>query len=166
MTAASMKKIPVQTILLSGLLVGTLDILAAFVDYYIATGKDPVTIPGIILKYIASGLFGKEAFAGGAIYIWLGLLLHYIIAFVFTFLFFWLYSRISLLSKSWVLTGVVYGLFIWCIMNLIVVPSSSAPHKPLSAMEFTKALKSALILIVMIGLPLAFIAGRAKGKKE
>ncbi len=58
---------PLKLILLSGLLVGTLDILAAFVDYYIATGKNPL----IILKFIASGVFRKTALTGnGGMYAW------------------------------------------------------------------------------------------------
>lgn len=147
-------KIPLQTTVLSGLLVGTLDILSAFADVYINTGKNPL----IVLNYIATGAFGKTDFAasnGGAL---TGLLFHYIIAFAFTCLFFWLYNKINLRGKNWVLTGIVYGLFIWAVMNLIVVPLSNASHKPLSAMEFKKALKAALILICMIGLPLSFIA--------
>ena len=32
---------PLKKVLLSGLLVGTLDILAAFVDVYVNTGKKP-----------------------------------------------------------------------------------------------------------------------------
>jgi hypothetical protein len=43
------------TVFLSGLLVGTLDITAALVQFYIKTGKDPLIVP----KYIASAVFGK-----------------------------------------------------------------------------------------------------------
>ena len=49
-------------IIKAGLLVGTLDILAAFLNYYITTGnKDVFTV----LRYIASAVFGRAAFAGG-----------------------------------------------------------------------------------------------------
>jgi len=150
-------KFPVKTILLSGLLVGTLDISSAFVDYYSATGKNPLAI----LPYIASGVFGKSVLGSDSAGMMLmGLLLHYIIAFAFTIFFFWLYSRTSLLPANWVLRGFVYGIFIWIIMNLIVVQLSGVPHGPISAMKITKIIKSALILIFMIGLPLSFIAHR------
>ncbi|MGG9964580.1 hypothetical protein [Ferruginibacter sp. SUN106] len=147
------RKIPLQTILLAGLLVGTLDILSAFVDVYVNTGKNPL----IVLNYIATGAFGKTDFTasnGGAA---VGLLFHYIIAFAFTILFFWLYTKSNFPSKNWVLTGIVYGLFIWAIMNFIVVPLSNVRTAPFTAFRLIKA---ALILIVMIGLPLSFIAGR------
>jgi len=154
MTTTSFKKIPLQTILLSGLLVGTLDILAAFIDVYIATGKNPVGV----LNYIARGVFGKTDFTATDTAALLGLLFHYIIAFAFTFFFFWVYSRVEWMRKNWVLTGILYGIFVWAIMNLIVVRLSNIPTAPLSAMKPMKALKAALILICMMGLPLAFIA--------
>ncbi|MEI9956619.1 MAG: hypothetical protein WDM90_10035 [Ferruginibacter sp.] len=51
-------KIPLKTIVLSGLLVGTLDILSAFADYYISYNKTSVEK---VLYYIAGGLVGKDA---------------------------------------------------------------------------------------------------------
>ena len=150
---------PLKKVLLSGLLVGTLDILAAFVDVYVNNGK-----PLAVLNYIATGAFGKTEFAasnGGAV---MGLLFHYIIAFAFTLFFFWLYGQTKLLSKNWILTGIVYGLFIWVVMNLVVVQLSNTAHKPISQMDPKKALKAALILICMIGLPLSFIANKTSKK--
>ncbi|WP_462254326.1 hypothetical protein [Ferruginibacter sp.] len=159
----TIKKIPLKIILLSGLLVGTLDIIAACTDFYIATDKNPV----VVLNYIASGIIGKDAFAGGTGIALLGLLFHYIIAFSFTFFFFWLYSKTSLLSKSRIVTAVVYGLFMWLVTTLIVVPLSNVPHTPLSDIKFSKALKAIGILVFMIGLPLSLIAynGLKKGEK-
>jgi len=146
-----------KTIFLSGLLVGTLDISSAFVDYYIATGKNPL----FILNYIASGLFGKSVMTtGGAGMMITGLLLHYFIAFSFTVFFFWLCSHTRLITVNWMLRGIGYGIFIWIIMNLVVVQLSGVPHGPISAMKFNKILKSALILICMIGLPLSYIVHR------
>ncbi len=150
------KKNSLRVILLAGLFVGTLDILSAFVDYFITTGKNPL----LVLKYVASGAFGESAFTGGPGIILLGLLFHYLFALFFTFLFFWLYSRINFLSKNKIITGIVYGLFVWMVMNLIVVQLCRAPHAPIKDMKAEKILKSAIILIVMIGLPLSFIANK------
>lgn len=137
--------------LLSGLLVGTLDIATALIQYYAKTGKDPNNV----LRFIASGVFGPDAFSGGAPMAAWGLLFHYTIAFSFTGCFFWLYRRSALLARSRVLTGVGYGLFVWCVMNLVVVPLSRTPKAPFDP---GKAALAALILVVMIGLPLSFIA--------
>ena len=148
---------PAATIFKSGLLVGTLDILSAFVDYYLSSSKNPLTI----LNYIASGILGKAVIStGGPATMFTGLLLHYFIAFSFTVFFFWLCAHTKLATVNWMLRGVVYGLFIWIIMNLVVVQLSLVPHGPISAMQFKKILKSALILIGMIGLPLSYIVYR------
>lgn len=135
----------------SGLLVGTLDILTALIKYYLATDNNPL----FIFKYITSGILGTDAFTGGTDIILIGLLLHYIIAMAFTMLFYLLYSRIPLLSKNKIITGILYGVFIWLVMNLVIVPLSNTPKSPFN---FSHALQEMTILIVMIGLPLSFLA--------
>lgn len=137
-------------ILKAGLLVGTLDILAAFINFYSKTGKNV----GIVLKYIASAVFGKEAMTGGSSMIFFGLLFHYLIAFAFTIIFSLLYPKLWQWFRSTVLIAIVYGVFIWLVMNLIVVPSSRASQIPFS---WSAGTINCLILIVCIGLPLAYL---------
>lgn len=147
-----------KTIVLAGLLVGSLDIIAAIVNFYAKTGKDPQ----LVLKYIASALVGKEAFAGGSAMSALGLLLHFLIAFIWTMFFFWIYPKLRFLSFNRIITGILYGIFIWFIMSHVVVPMSKAPG---GAFNLKQAAIAALILIGAIGLPLSFIAYRYyKGK--
>src|SRR3954447_24185482 len=102
-------------IIQAGLIAGTLDILSAFIYYYIRTGKTNFLV---IFKFIASGIFGKEAGEGGTGMILTGFILHYAIAFAFTFFFFWLYPKVNIMSKNRIVTAIVYGLFVWCVMNL------------------------------------------------
>jgi hypothetical protein len=139
-------------ILQAGLIVGTLDILSAFIYYYIKSGKTNFLV---IFKFIASGLFGKAAGDGGVAMILAGLILHYAIAFSFTIFFFWLYPKMNVLSKNRIVTGIVYGLFVWAVMNLVVVPLSNTVHRPF---KIEGALINMGILIVCIGLPLSFMA--------
>lgn len=139
-------------IIKASLLAGTLDILSAFIYYFVKTGRNDVFN---VLKYVASGLFGKEAFSGGNEMIIAGLLLHYIIAFGFTLFFFWLFSKTKVLSKNKILTGIFYGIFIWMVMNLVVVPLSSIGNRPFDTVNATI---NVLILIVCIGIPLSFMA--------
>jgi hypothetical protein len=148
--------LPGTVIVWAALLVGTLDICSAFADYWLATGRGPEGV----LRYVASGAFGSAAFTGGNSMIWYGLLFHYVIAAAWTVLFFWLYRKLALLSGNRLLTGFVYGLFIWAMMNLALLPLSQVRHVPLSAMQPLKALKAFLILTAMIGWPLSFIAQR------
>jgi hypothetical protein len=139
-------------ILQAGLIVGTLDILSAFIYYYIKSGKTNFLV---IFKFIASGIFGKDAGDGGTGMILAGFILHYAIAFSFTIFFFWLYPKMNVLSKNRIVTGIVYGLFVWTLMNLVVVPLSNTVHR---TMKLEGALINMGILIVCIGLPLSFMA--------
>ncbi len=142
----------VSKIIKAGFFVGTLDILSAFIYYFLKTGQKNVSI---VLRYVASGLFGKEAFSGGNTMIVAGLIFHYIIAFAFTIFFFWLFPKIKAFSKNKILTGVMYGIFTWMIMNLAIVPLSKIGSRPF---DFVSALINLLILIVCIGIPLSFMA--------
>ena len=137
-------------ILKAGLLAGTLDILAACTQYYLMTGNNPVRV----LKYVASGAFGTTALSGGtAAAVW-GLVFHYMFAFGFTLLFFFIYPRLSILSKNKWVTAIVYGLFVWMVMNLLIVPNSQVPKSPF---VLSKALVAAAILICMISTPISFM---------
>ncbi len=133
-------------------------LFAALVNFYSKTGKDPQ----IVLKYIASAVVGKEAFAGGTTMSVLGLLLHFLIAFIWTLIFFWIYPKLKFLSFDRILTGILYGIFIWFIMSHLVVPMSKAS---VGAFDLKQAAIAVLILIGAIGLPLSFIAYKYyKGK--
>jgi hypothetical protein len=53
-----MKNSLVLKMIQAGLIVGTLDILSAFIYYFLKTGNKNVFV---VLKSVASGAFGKEA---------------------------------------------------------------------------------------------------------
>ncbi|MGC3943612.1 MAG: hypothetical protein QM762_03585 [Chryseolinea sp.] len=142
----------VRTMWLAWLMVGTLDITAAVIQTLI-NGRNPL----MMLKFIASGVFGSEALAGGNGYAVMGLLFHYIIAGIWTWLFFLLYPRLRFLQENVWVTTVVYGLFVWFVMNRIVLPLSNTPSIPFTVRG---ALISATILILAIGMPLALMARR------
>jgi hypothetical protein len=157
-TSGSSKRSLLATVLLAGFVAGTLDILAAFTQYYINTGKNPL----IILNYIASAALGKEsAYAPGAGMKLAGLGFHYVIAYGLTVFFFWLYPRWNALSRSVVLTAVAYGLFAWCVTTLVIVPLSYIGKFPSNPKNIAIAI---LILIFMIGLPLTLFARNYFGK--
>ena len=152
---------PWKTVLLSWLLVGTLDIMSATTHYMIMGGTDPVNI----LVYISSALYGPEAREIGppsmAI---LGLALHYLIAFIWTTIFFILYPRLRFMAVNRVLTGILYGYFMQVMMSQVVVKLSSTAKGPFNFVSF---LISGGILVIAIGLPLSFIAYRHYyGKKS
>lgn len=139
-------------ILWAGLLVGTLDICSAFISYSINNpGKNPLRI----LNYIASAVFEKDVAYSEDYMRIIGLLFHYIVAFSFTALFFLIYPRIKFLSLSRLLTGILYGAVVWCIMNLLVVPNTNIHRYP----SWNKqAMIQMGILMIAIGIPLSYIA--------
>jgi hypothetical protein len=141
----------VRTILSAGLIAGTLDILAACTQFYINTGKNPE----IVLKYISSAVFGREAaYNNGIVMSLAGLLFHYLIATGFAALFMFLYLKIKWIRDNIILSGILFGLFAWALMNLAVVPMSRITQAPF---QWSKAIVAMLILIFMIGLPIAMI---------
>jgi hypothetical protein len=141
------------TVIWTGALAGILDGLAAIASFLISGGKDP----GKIFQFIASGAFGQAAFTGGAAMIAWGVLFHFFIAYAFTVFFFAIYPRLHLVARNRVAVAVGYGLFVWAVMNLVVLPLSATPRIPFRA---DKAAIGAAILIVCIGLPLSFRAHR------
>ena len=154
MNTAPSKTNALRVILLAGFIAGTLDILAAFTQFYINNHKSPL----IILKYIASAAIGREkAYGGGNEMYLLGLLFHYIIAYGLTIFFFWIYPYWHALSKNRLLTAVIFGIFSWMVTALIIVPLSYINKFPSDPKQATIAV---LILIFMIGLPLSLIIGK------
>lgn len=136
-------------------LAGTLDGLAACIQYEVLTGKNPVNV----LIFIASGIFGDAAFSGGAHIPWLGVMFHYLIAFIFTLVYFQLYPYLLPRNTPSLMAGIIYGIIVWVIMNLVVVPLSATPP-PTAAPSFSKRLTGMLILIFCIGWPIAAMAKR------
>lgn len=152
------RKQPLPVIIKAGLIAGTLDILAAFVSYMIKTGKNPFPI----LNFIASGVVGKEeAYASTNTFLMrvLGLLFHFLIATIFAAIFYYAWPVIRRVSKSWVVTGLVYGIVVWVAMNLVVVPLSNTP--PLKSTT-SGIITGMLILMVFVGLPIAWVTYRSR----
>jgi hypothetical protein len=142
-----------KTIIIAWLVAGTSDISAAMLLYYGRTGKNP----SAVLQYITSAVIDTTAYTGSMAINIAGLLLHYIIALLFVTLLFILYPLLHRLFNNRVCWAAVYGLFIWAIMNLLVLPLTRLPVQPIQPM---KALQSILVLVLAIGLPATFIIHR------
>ncbi|HTI08077.1 MAG TPA: hypothetical protein VL832_05960 [Puia sp.] len=140
-----------MTILLTGLLAGFLDGAAATL-LYLARGNKK---PGPLFQYIASAVFGKAAFAGGGFMVLMGLCFHFLIALAVVSFYFVLYPHIPWLGTTPLAGAAIYGLLVWVIMNLVVLPLSRAAPRPFS---WVFALINMLILMVAIGLPTAYLA--------
>jgi hypothetical protein len=143
------------TICLAGIIAGTLDALAAIVFYGPVMGK---LSSDSLFRGIASGAFGKEAFEEGKPFALYGVFFHYLIALLFSLFFFMIFPRISFLRNNRILGGILYGIFVWVVMNQIVIPLSKIPYR---GFHLWPAITGTLILIFMVGLPISLIVHTA-----
>jgi hypothetical protein len=141
-------------ILIAGLIVGTFDAIAASVYSYAFSGASPDRV----FRYVATGVFGKEAFTGGMPIAAWGLFFHFIVATGWTALFYLLQPKISFLSSSKYLAGIGYGIFIWLMMNFVVIPLSNVP--PGTFHLNMRAVVMILIHMFVIGLPISYLADK------
>jgi hypothetical protein len=144
----------VHAITVTALVAGTLDYAAAITNYLLNGGREPIRIAW----YIASSLLPREtAYGGGYVTAAFGLLVHYLIATGWTVLFFLVYPRVALLRRSPALVSVIYGAFVWAMMNQVLEPLTRITPGPFN---LTAAATAAAILMVCIGLPNALLARR------
>lgn len=159
----------IKAVLIAGLIAGTLDAVAASIQYVINRHDNPAKV----FRYIASAVF-KEKTKTGELYGWaaVGLVLHYLIATTWAFIFFLFYKPIKNLVGNKYIAGITYGLFVWCMMNFLVVPVVFGADLGTNAEAlFSPArIKNSFIqmgiLIIAIGLPISLLADRSYSKKN
>src|SRR6185369_5123224 len=142
-----------QPIFWGGLIAGTLDITAAFLTAWLRAGIGPVRL----LQFVASGLLGPEASQGGAKTAVLGLALHFLIATIWTVVFYLASRKWLFLIERPVMFGLLYGIAVYTFMNFVVLPLSRVPPRPMTAIGTTIGL---LTIIFCIGLPIALVMRR------
>jgi hypothetical protein len=145
---------PARAALLGGLTVGVLDLLDAFV-FFGLRGVPPLRI----LQSIAAGLLGRDAFGGGVATAALGALLHFTFALAIAGAYVAASRRLPGLARRPFLYGPLYGLAVYLVMNLVVVPLSAAATAPKSLPVVVNGL---LIHLLGVGLPSALFARAAR----
>ncbi|MEI2718545.1 MAG: hypothetical protein V9E87_00155 [Gemmatimonadales bacterium] len=115
---------PLRAILLGGLIVGALDGLDAII-FFGLRGVGPTRI----FQAIAAGLLGPESFQGGFPTAALGVVLHYTIATAIVAVAFLIAQRVPALTTRPIVVGACYGIGVWLVMNLVVVPLSAANRR-------------------------------------
>ena len=147
-----------RTILLTTLVAGTLDILSAMIFYgyvfYNAGARH-------VLQGIASVLLGKKAFEGGWATALLGLAMHYCIASSFVILYFLIFPLIPFLKKYKIVSGILYAVLVWMIMNLAVLPLVA--HRSYH-FKFLAVIRDMAILLYTIGIPISLLISRYYSK--
>ena len=142
-----------RAIVWGGLLAGVGDIMFAFVVSGLR-GVGPVRV----LQSVASGLLGGAARDGGLATAALGGALHFLIAFIWATVY-WLASRrLQVLVRRPVVCGLLYGLAVYALMYLVVLPLSAAYFKP-AFTPYTVSLNGAGHML-LVGLPIALAASK------
>jgi hypothetical protein len=129
-------------ILAGGLTAGALDMTTAIVTFG----------PGAP-RAIAGGLLGPQALEGGAAVYALGFALHFLIAISAAAIYCGASLKLKFLKDNFVVCGLFFGIAIYLVMNLIVLPLS-ALHvvHPLEPQELVPGL---LVHVFLIGLPIS-----------
>lgn len=142
-----------QAILWGGLVAGTLDITAAFIQNGLR-GIGPVRV----LQSVASGLLGASSRNGGLGTAALGLGLHFFIATGAAAVYYAASRKLPLPARRVVVGGLLYGSAVYFFMNFVVLPLSAFPYKT----SFTpKALITGLVIhMFCVGLPIALVVRR------
>lgn len=106
---------------------------------------------------VASGLLGPAAFRRGRVSAALGLLLHAIIAFTAAAAFVAASYRLPFLLRTPVISGLLYGITVYLVMNFFVVPLSA---KPVVGKSTGAVVAQLFIHILFVGLPISISASR------
>jgi hypothetical protein len=143
---------PSKAILTAGLTCGCLDITAAFIVYGYF-GLKPVRL----LQGIAAGILGLRSYSGGLATAVLGLVCHFVIAFLAATVYLALSRVLPFLLQHAVLSGVLYGPAVYFFMQRVVLPLSHATRYPFSVKMM---IIGVVIHIFCVGLPIALMTRR------
>lgn len=141
---------PFLAIFWGGLACGVLDVTQAC----IAWGIQNHVPPQRIFQSVASGLLGPKSFQGGAQSATLGLFLHFLIAFIWAVIYYVASRRIVFMTERPVIAGLIYGEFVWVMMNCVVVPLS-AIHRWPPRFDPASIITGPILHPVLVGLPIA-----------
>lgn len=144
---------PLPQLLLGGVVLGTLDIVFAYV-FWVSKGA---TVAGIF-RSIARGVLGDASREGGATAAWLGAGLHYFIATLMVAVYYLAARKYPALVQRPVALGLLYGLVLYAVMNFVVLPLSAA-----GMADFDNAawIVSSIVMHAVFGVICAVFARRA-----
>jgi hypothetical protein len=146
-----------RAVLYGGLTVGALDGLDAIVFFGLRNGFAPLRL----FRGIAAGLIGRPAaMEGGLATTALGLLIHFSIATAIVAVYSRASRRLPLLTRRPFLCGPLYGVAVYLVMNLVVLPLSAIHGTGLPS-ALPVLLNGVLIHMLGVGLPSALFARAA-----
>lgn len=141
-------------VLVGGLILGTTDLLFACSFWGIGYGVSPIRV----MQSVARGVLGKSSFDGGVPTALLGVLLHYAIAVSMAVTYYVVSRRVGALTRQPIAAGVAYGVLLYLIMNLVVLPLSAVGMPKFDNVVWVAM---SVVMHMVFGLICAFTARRA-----
>jgi hypothetical protein len=135
------------SILVGGITAGALDLATAFFLY----GRG-------VPRVIAAGLVGRQALHGGPATYVLGVALQLFIAVSAAAVYYAASRRLTFLKDHFLVCGLFYGIAVYLVMNLIVVPLSALHFA--GPFQLHALIQGLLVHMLLIGLPISFSVRR------
>ncbi|HVF46409.1 MAG TPA: hypothetical protein VNA17_02470 [Pyrinomonadaceae bacterium] len=144
-----------HTIVYGGMAIGVLDFLDATLFFMLYSGASFARI----WQGVAAGLLGREtAVAGGWNTAALGILLHFVIAFLVAAVYFTGTRVSSFLVRYPLISGLSFGVIVNFVMQYAVIPLSNAGGPTPAPFRWPVFLNSVIGHALLVGLPVAIIA--------
>jgi hypothetical protein len=134
-------------IFVGGLIAGALDLTSAF-----------ITFGWGVPRAIAGGLLGRTALQGGTGTFMLGVLLQFFIACSAATIYYAVSRRLEFMVEHAVVCGMFYGIAVFLVMNLVVLPLSALHAK--GPYRLAGLIQGLLVHMIIIGLPIALSVKR------
>ena len=130
-------------ILVGGGIAGLLDMTTAYISFgrYMPIG-------------IAGGFVGRAGLHRSAGQYILGLAIHYFIAFSAAAVYCLASRKLGFLRDHFFVCGLFYGIAVWMVMNLVVLPLSA--YHAMGPYQYRPLVQGLLVHMFFIGLPIAF----------
>jgi hypothetical protein len=146
------KMLSMKKILIAGFIAGALDGTAAVVVF-----SRHYTLHSMagVFRYISRGIFGKSVPPAGALYPIIGLILHFLVATIWSAIYMLVLVRIFKPGSVWARV-ILFGSLIWIVMNGFILPlvGLTLQYDGWSIME------SFAVILVCVSLPICLVAGR------
>jgi hypothetical protein len=140
---------------IGGLIIGLLHLLVQVGLVYGLILKSPFIGS---LQYVASGVMGDAAFAGGLATALLGFVLEFVLTIIIAGVFILSADRIPFLRRNVIPGSLLYGFGVFIVMNFVVLPLSAAAVSPPPPMWLL--IEIVLEHMLLIGLPLGILVQR------
>ena len=137
-----------RPILVGGALAGTFDLTSAFITFGLGVPRG-----------IAGGLLGRQAAIHGGAGTWiLGVVLHYFIAYSAAAIYCLSSRRLGFLKDHWLVCGLFYGIAVFLVMNLVVLPLCA--YHSMGPYQYRDLVQGLLVHMLIIGLPISLSLNR------